>query len=309
MNLLNCPQINELLSAYIENELDATTSLKVANHIEQCSNCEKELKALTNISNLVKSAIEKQDKEDLSLNHRANEINNRVKTQIALGRKTENSNKILALSDSSIKPSELETRNIIALSSKRKWAGWGKKVFLSLAASLAVIFFSLFAISHYATATGPLLSGVARNHRFCGTIELSNLGWHKGHSKERLLQANNIKLPELDNIGATFSNIHPCKVYKTPFLHIMYNKGDKQISLYYGAQNAVPKLQETFNNVIPNQLYLQQDSDLQIGAISNQKNGLWIVAGDLTKEEISAITTTLTLNPSDKETEQSKLFH
>lgn len=309
MNLLNCHQTNELLSAFLENELDATTSLKVANHIEKCLACEKELKAFTDISSLVKSSIAQMDKQDLSLNSRASTINDRVKSQIALMIKTEASNKKLALSDSSNKFLEPATNNVVTLNSNRKWVGWGKKLLLSLAASLAIMFFSLFAIGYYATATGPLLSGTARNHRFCGSIELANLDWHKGHSKEQLLEANNINLPQLDNVEAKFSNIHPCEVYKTPFLHIMYSKGDKQISLYYNSQNAVSKLQENIKNVVPNQLYLQQESNLQIGAISSPKKDLWLVAGELTKEEITAIASKLALNTSSKETEQSKIFH
>lgn len=305
MNLLNCHQINELLSAYLENELDTTTTLTVANHLEKCLSCEKELKALTNVSNLVKTAIREADKTDLSLVARSNKINSLVKDEITSKIKATENLVLASSNDNSIKTSQ---NNIVKLNLRPKWSALSKKIFLSLAASVAIICLSLFTITYYATSTGPLLSGAARNHQFCSAIEISNIGWHKGYPKERLLQASNINLPKLDALGVDFSDLHPCKVYKAPFLHMMYSKGDKQISLYYGSQEAVNKFQEKFKTITPNELYLHQESNLQIAAISTQKNNLWIVAGDLTKEEINAITSELAIN-SLSNTEESKLFH
>lgn len=307
MNLLNCHQINELLSAYLENELDATTALTVANHIEKCSSCKKELSSLTDISNLVKSVVQQLDKQDLSLLSRASTINDRVRAQINSVSNTETPNKLVEISSktqSAIVSANLD--NIVVLNTRQS-LGWRKKLFFSLAASLTAIFLSLIAITYYATATGPLLTGVVRNHHFCSTIDLS--GWHKGYPTENLLKANNTTLPKLDSLGIEFSELHPCKVYKTPFLHLMYKKGDKPISFYYGSTESVAKLKETVQNLAPGQLYLQEESGLQIGAITTSKNNLWLVAGELTKEEISTISSQLLINSTEDRTEQSQLFH
>ncbi len=309
MNLLNCHQINELLSAYLENELDPTTTLTVANHLEKCSLCERELAFLTNVSNLVRSAVEQIDKQDLSLISRASTINAYVKSQIAINPQTSPQAQTSQTPVNSYTSAETaSTNNVVRLNTHQRRLAGGKKILLSLAASLAIVFLSLFAITYYSTTTGPLMSGVARNHQLCNVIELSNIGWHKGHSTENLLEVNNIKLPQLNSLGIEFYNLHPCKVYNAPFLHLMYKKGNKPVSIYYGSENTVAKLKETIPNIVPNKLYLQQESDLQIGAISTLKNNLWLIAGQLTEQEINAITSQLPMN-SSSETEQSQLFH
>ncbi|KAF0248943.1 MAG: hypothetical protein FD167_1655 [bacterium] len=309
MNPLNCHQINELLSAYLENELDATTTLTVANHLDRCPLCERELAFLTNISNLVKSAVEQIDKKDESLISRANTINAGVKAQIAINPQTYAKAQASVSSLSSYTQSESpSTNNVVTLNTRREWLRGGKKLLLSLAASLAIVFLSLFALTQYSTSTGPLMSGAARNHQFCSAIELSSIGWHKGHSTEKLLEVNNIKLPQFNKLGIEFSDLHPCEVYNMPFLHLMYKKEDKSISIYYGSENTVAKLKETIPDIVPNKLYLQQESDLQIGAISTLTNNLWLVAGQLTEQEINAITSQLPMN-SSSQTEQSQLFH
>lgn len=293
MNLLNCTQINELLSAYLESELDPTTTLQVANHLEKCPSCEKELNNLITISNLVKSAVKEADKADLSLATRASKINSNFKAQILASNislakaKTENAIKNSMVTPN--QPKEKTKNNVVELKKREHWLSWGKKLFLSLAASLIILFLSFFSLSYYATATGPMFTGVARNHQFCNLIEMANLGLHKGYSVENLLKANNIELPNLDKEGIQFSDLHPCQIYKAHLLHMMYIKGDKQISVYYGSEEALNKLQETVKDIVPGKLYLEQESNLQIGAISTSDKNLWLIAGDLTKEEITSV--------------------
>lgn len=310
MNLLNCIQINELLSAYLESELDPTTTLQVANHLEKCPSCEKELNNLITVSNLVKSAIKEADKADLSLATRASKINSNFKAQIASSisltkTKTESSTKnSMGIPN---QPTEKTRNNVVELKKRGHWLNWGKKLFLSLAASVIILFLSFFTLSYYATATGPMFTGVARNHQFCNFIEMANLGVHKGYSVENLLKANNIELPNLDKEGIQFSDLHPCQIYKAHLLHMMYIKGDKQISVYYGSEEALSKLQETIKDVVPGKLYLEQESNLQIGAISTTDKNLWLIAGDLTKEEITNISLELS-KTSSPPTQESRLY-
>jgi predicted anti-sigma-YlaC factor YlaD len=47
---MNCESIKELLSAYIDAELDRVNIIKVEEHIEKCENCKKILKNYQNIS-------------------------------------------------------------------------------------------------------------------------------------------------------------------------------------------------------------------------------------------------------------------
>jgi predicted anti-sigma-YlaC factor YlaD len=47
---MNCEYIKELLSAYIDAELDRANIIKVEEHIEECEKCKKILKKYQNIS-------------------------------------------------------------------------------------------------------------------------------------------------------------------------------------------------------------------------------------------------------------------
>ncbi|MBK7993652.1 MAG: zf-HC2 domain-containing protein [Blastocatellia bacterium] len=288
---LSCYKINNLLSAYLENQLDTATTLTVANHLENCPSCEKELNQLTKISSLLKTAIQQANESDLTLATRANAINDRVKEQIAL----------------TIAQTKQPTNNVISIQKPIK-TSWIKKVILSLAASILIAMLSVFSLTYYATATGPLLIGAARNHQFCSAIELSNIGLHKGHSKTELSKQFNTKFPELDTLGIKFADLHPCEVYQTSFLHLMYLKGDNQVSVYYGLANALDKFKETQTQINPEQLYLETSGSLQVGAVSTKENTLWLIAGELSQEEIKAISSNL-LKTRAFEEKQAELFH
>jgi anti-sigma factor RsiW len=289
---LSCYKISNLLSAYMENQLDTATTLTVANHLENCPSCEKELNQLTKISSLLKTAIQQANESDLTLPTRANAINDRVKEQIAL----------------TFAQTTQPINNVISIQNPNSRSIWVKKIVLSLAASIVIAILSVFSLTYYATATGPLLSGAARNHQFCSAIELSNIGLHKGHSKTELSKQFNTKLPELDALGIKFSDLHPCEVYQTSFLHLMYLKGDNQVSVYYGLANAIDKFKETQAQINPEQLYLATSGSLKVGAISTKENTLWLIAGDLSQEEIRAISSNL-LKTRAFEEKQAELFH
>lgn len=312
MNSLKCNQITDLLSAYLENELDVTTSLQVANHLDSCSKCEKELNYLVKITDSIKSTIRHLDEKDLSIETRAKSINEKVKEQIVLAISKESKEKfvkepLLSKLSNEVSSANPLTNNVVFLKNQAKKLEFRRKVLLSIAATLVMGFLSIFTITYYATATGPLLVGAARNHHFCSAIELSNIGFHKGYPTEQLLEAHNAKLPNLEGLGIKFLDLHPCKVYKTPFLHLMYNKGNNPISLYYGSKDAVVKFKEMYPKAVPEQLYLQESSNLQIGAISTSTNNIWLIAGELTKEEVSIVSAQLVTSPV--EMQQSQLFH
>lgn len=289
---LSCYKINNLLSAYLENQLDTATTLTVANHLENCPSCEKELNQLTKISSLLKTAIQKANESDLTLATRANAINDRIKEQIAL----------------TILQTKQPTNNVVSIQKTITKSIWVKKIVLSLAASIVIALLSVFSLTYYATATGPLLIGAARNHQFCSAIELSNIGLHKGHSKVELSKQFNTKLPELDTLGIKLSDLHPCEVYQTPFLHLMYLKGERQVSVYYGLANSINKFKENQTQINPEQLYLETSGSLQIGAISTKENTLWLIAGELSQEEIRDISSNL-LKTRAFEEKQAELFH
>ncbi|MFY9227336.1 MAG: zf-HC2 domain-containing protein [Blastocatellia bacterium] len=289
---INCHKINNLLSAYLEDQLDTATTIIVATHLENCPSCEKELTQLTKISSLLKTAIQQANESDLTLATRANAINERIKEQIAL----------------TIAQTKQPTNNIVSIQKPTNRSIWIKKIVLSLAASIVIALLSVFSLTYYATATGPLLLGAARNHQFCSAIELSNIGLHKGHSKTELSKQFNTKLPELDTLGIKFSDLHPCEVYQTSFLHLMYLKGERPVSVYYGLANSIDKFKETKTQINPEQLYLETSGSLKVGAISTKENTLWLIAGELSQEEIRDISSNLVKTRAFEE-KQAELFH
>ena len=52
---MNCESIKELISAYIDAELERADILKVEEHIENCENCNNILKSYQNISYRISS--------------------------------------------------------------------------------------------------------------------------------------------------------------------------------------------------------------------------------------------------------------
>ena len=57
---MECEKYRELISLYIDGELNESEEKELLEHIKNCPLCEKELKELTAISEMLKSAEEEE---------------------------------------------------------------------------------------------------------------------------------------------------------------------------------------------------------------------------------------------------------
>src|SRR5262249_26912027 len=136
MQQMNCREINEYLSAYLDNELEATISLSIAKHLEQCRGCTEELRRMTEVSTLIKKSVISADEKDLTKQERASSINERVRNIIST------SSDMRADDPPSLEmlipqAQAVEASNIAAIERKKKSA-WMKRA--ALAASVLIAF-------------------------------------------------------------------------------------------------------------------------------------------------------------------------
>lgn len=293
MQKLSCHKVNDLLSAYLENELDTATTIVIATHLESCKSCSQELESISAVTQLIKESFAKR--KDESIQARAKTINDLVRAEITSGTV---STKVLIDVKVGSKSAEKIERP-----SRLHRSFFFKAV---LAASLVAVFsfVSIFALKYYGSYTGPLLAGAARNHRLCSLIEETGVGWYTGEELRLFAEKLDFIPPELSQFGLKLDGAHPCKVFKAPFLHLMYMKGSEPISVYYGSNVAVERLRKLEDNFEPGKIYSFESGDVKVSAFTTSKDRIWIVAGKISSNEVGRITASI---KSDVEVDKKQI--
>jgi hypothetical protein len=283
MGQIDCDKVNELLSAYLENELDAAVSMDIAGHLEHCSICRRESEQLTEITKLVKRVVIESGEKEVSLATRAATVNERVRASIA----------------DSMQQSAGDPR-VVPITRPQIKGRWVRRLALAAAIVISVGFLGLFSLSYFAHGSGPLLTGVARGHRVCAMFEKLGLGWYKGERVAEFIERYNFSIPELNRAGLKIDGVHPCNVSKTSFVHLLYMKDSRPISVYCGSEAAVDRLRETEGQLTPGKLYSLEGDSLRVSAFTTPGKRIWIVAGELTASEMDAITSNLTVDSTSQ---------
>lgn len=266
---MQCEQVRDYLSAYIDSELETDTSIEVTRHTERCASCAEELKQLRELSRLFRKGVAEATEMDIPL--RAERINIAVLEQIR---------------------KEVSAKNLVSIETRRKPK---KNLFkmLSLAATLLMaISASILALLIYqGDFSGPLLAGASRNHRICDVMEKVGLGgWLQGGSVTGLTERYGIEPPALDSLGLSLEAAHPCRVNSSRFVHMVYSGADERVSIYYGSDNCVEKLRSQVGDVEMGKVYNYSEASVQVSAFTVNEKCLWMVAGRVTPERLQAIT-------------------
>lgn len=306
MEPLTCQQISELLSAFLANELDAQCALSVAGHLEKCPACHSEFNQLDQISKLIKKAVTRADQQNDLLKTRATQINAQIHNQLLVAfsntkidsdainnDKINNADNQLA-SDLSI-TSTINTSSTVTTNptttinaSSRRW----RRLMTIVAAAMLLLSvgFGLFTL-YVGKWGGTLLTAVARNHRFCSVVEDTGVGWSKGDQIVQLEEKYHFVAPKIK--GLMLDGGHPCLVYHTSFIHLIYLKDQTPISVYLGNTNAINRLRESEGTLLPDKIYQVESSNIEVAAFAPQKDALWIVAAEVSQTEILEITNRL----------------
>lgn len=267
-----CERTRERLSAYLDNELDPMTALDVAKHLENCPPCRRECDLLAAIDRTLKQAVAAREAD---LDVRADRINAAVRARI-LGEIGD---------DPVIEPPRA---NVVPLERPRLRRGLRR--FAVMAASFAVVvLLGLFGLISYLHNEGPLLAATAHNHTVCRRIERTNLGWAKGDKAAELMGSHGLRCPNLEGMGLTFEAVHNCTVSGKPFVHLMFVKDGKQVSVYYGGKETVTKLRESVGpDITPGKMYLSQTDGVGVAAFATGEC-LWMVAGEIPPKDLEAV--------------------
>lgn len=270
---MQCEQVKDYLSAYIDSELEASVSIEVAKHTEQCVGCREELRQLKEISRLLRKGVTETQTDTLA---RAGRINTAVLKQIQ---------------------SELAVESLIESRQRPRnsYQKWGFKL-LSLAATLLMaIGAGVVAVLIYqGDFSGPLLAGASRNHRLCNVMEKIGLGgWSRGEDVAGLTDRYGVEPPVLGSLGLNLEAAHPCRVNSSRFLHMVYSNANERVSVYYGSDNCVDKLRSQVGSVELGKVYSYSEDSVQVSAFTVNEKCLWMVAGRVTPERLQQITTSV----------------
>lgn len=266
---MQCEQVRDYLSAYIDSELEASVSIEVAKHTEQCAACAEELKQLKEISYLFRKGVAESQMDTLA---RAARINTAVLEQI-------------------------RGDTLVELKPKRGYQKPNIFKMLSLAATLLItIGVSILAFLIYqGDFSGPLLAGASRNHRLCDLMEKLGIGgWSQGEDAVVLTDRYGVAPPVLDSLGLKLKAAHPCRVNSSSFVHMVYqSKADERVSIYYGNDNCVDKLRSQVGSVEIGKIYNYSEDSVQVSAFTVNERCLWMVAGIVAPERLQQIATSV----------------
>ncbi|MBX7221944.1 MAG: zf-HC2 domain-containing protein [Blastocatellia bacterium] len=302
MNQMQCTNVRELLSTYVDSELDPVTSLRVANHLEGCVGCRQEFEQFAQLNRLFKGAAGVFVDIEPTLTGRAKAINDRVRNKILseLAAVSPAHDQDDSLSEEFfppvIKKTSPATAHPVGI---KRWfpPKFLKKLALVAATVVLTTLLGFTGLIYWAHYSGTLMAGTVRTHWVC--TQLDHLGLYRTtpEQTQNLLLRYQIQAPDLSAVGLKFQGVHQCKIAKADFAHLVYlDHANQTVSVFYGGQEAIVKLREQAGTVTPQTVFTKQDGNMRVTAVctANQDH-LWMVAGVLTPEQIQIVTNSICL--------------
>lgn len=293
MNQMQCEQVNDLLSAYVDNEVDAVTAMKIAHHLERCQACRHEYQLTKQVSDVLKTAVTESPDLEPALEVRAFQLNNRVHDLLTaqLGKpKPPISGEIPQLDAEAVPPPEAVPPSPVPF--KPRWtAGRIAKTILAVAASLVVIVglgYGGFLV--WLENSGTFSVAIARDYRVCnGNPGL--VAWYRDGKPVPNRAPIDVMGRKLNQMGYTPDGLALCKIGGVPFVHTFYLRDHQPLSVYFGPKQAVTFLKSEKGDARPGQMYESQSDTIAMSAfVSPNEENVWVVAGELSRTEINAIT-------------------
>ncbi len=258
---MNCGEVKELIQLYLDNELDARSTLVVQQHLESCSGCSRQLNALLVQDQTLKQAALAETVESSRV--RA-EILNAIAQEIQEERPRQINRTVDWLPAGWIKRSRIAAAAVLALAAillalrGGMMPGVNEAVYAAVAADHAA-HCSVDMTMGAVTDPGELLQLVTTAAKLKGVPDLSAFGY--GDPRGRF-----------------------CKVSEVEFLHLVYYHATQPpISLF---------LRPHDSNLIPERLTTFHSGSFNVASVSQSGMDLLVVTS-LAEEETSSITRTI----------------
>ncbi len=286
-----CREVSELLPAYLDNEVDSTTALRMSHHLEKCPVCEARFESLGSFDRLFKLGLALDEEQRIELEQRATALNQGISAKIS--------------EEFAANPRPFPVVDTIP---RRRWSLFQ----LSVAASLffilgTTLMFTVFSpgepgetLSERSFPVRPeLLRKAALMHEVCAKFAdpgPDNSGIAVGEQRARALaMENGIAFPKISDPSLTLVSLHFCRLGTGRVGHFYFRHGTQLVSFYYGGQTVLGELCRECPD-FPKQRQLSfREKDLTMAAFSApSQSGVWFIVGDLKPEVLDQISLDLT---------------
>jgi anti-sigma factor RsiW len=271
---LTCHQVGELLSPYLDNELDATASLAVARHLEKCPACRAEADRLAEISTSLRESL----RGGADYAARAEVINRRA---------------LQAIRESMT--SSAPPRPTTGARGART-SVWKPSIrrFPRTFAAAALIVVSVTVALMVALAPGrenALLANVIAMHDACGGWEGEELGNFRGEREvRRLAEQYNVPFPDLASVNMRVESAHTCRIRGAAFIHFYFAGDGARISVFYARREGVARMRACERDLTPGTTYNLHKSEMCALAFATARGeALWAVAGPISDAQAAAV--------------------
>jgi anti-sigma factor RsiW len=270
---LTCHQVGELLSPYLDNELDATASLAVARHLEKCPACRAEADRLAEISTSLRESL----RGGAHYAARAEVVNRRA---------------LEAIRESLPAPALRPTTGARGL----RMAVWKPSIrrFPRTFAAAALIIVSATVGLIFALAPGrenALLANVIAMHDACVGWEGEELGNFCGEREvRRLAEQYKVPFPDLASVNMRVESAHTCRIRGAAFIHFYFVGDGARISVFYSRREGVARMRDCERDLTPGTTYNLHKSEMCALAFATARGeALWAVAGPISDAQAAAV--------------------
>jgi hypothetical protein len=269
---LTCHQVGELLSPYLDNELDATASLAVARHLEKCPACRAEADRLAEISTSLRESL----RGGADYAARAEVVNRRALQ--------------------SIRESMMSSARPTTGARGLRMSGWKPSIrrFPRTFAAAALIVVSATVGLIFALAPGrenALLANVIAMHDACVGWEGEELGNFRGEREvRRLAEQYNVPFPDLTSVNMRVESAHTCRIRGAAFIHFYFVGDGARISVFYSRREGVARMRDCERHLTPGTTYNLHKSEMCALAFATARGeALWAVAGPISDAQAAAV--------------------
>ncbi|QUW01123.1 zf-HC2 domain-containing protein [Chloracidobacterium sp. MS 40/45] len=306
---LTCQSVNEMLSAYLDSELDAGTTLQVAQHIERCTACASRLEQLAQLDACLKQSLASTDVEDQACRQRAAGINQavlaRIRAEAGIQGSSTTAQRLFRWSHRS--GGWLSGWLSQWLSRPFSWRRLTVALSLGMACGLALMLVTRerfqpeappdsFQTGHDARPVPTLLAQCLTMHRFCAPkITSGDPRIAFGESRARAMaREKGVAFPRLSDSSLKFASLHFCHLDQTLVAHYYFQRDTGLVSVYFGGTEAYQSLYENCPEFRSEGWLSRQTDELLSAAIATTQDlsrqpAVWFITGKLSYSELQRL--------------------
>ncbi len=303
---MTCQSVTEMLSAYLDSELDAGNTLQVAQHIERCSACASKLEQLALLDACLKQSLASTDLEDKACRQRAASINQRVMAKIRAEAGVQGN------VSTARQPFRWSHRGMGWLPRWLSWRFSWRRLAVALSLGMACCGLALMLVTRArlqpeappggfqtGNAVRPLPTLLAQclaMHRFCAPkIMVGDARIAFGEPRARAMaQAKGVAFPRLSDASLKFASLHFCHLGQTLVAHYYFQRDTELVSIYFGGPDAYQALYEDCPEFRAAGQLSRQTDELLSAAIATTQDvsrppSVWFITGKLSYTELQRL--------------------